>query len=272
MALPVTFANLSPPQQQSIFDTMFAAVSAMSVIPCNAAGVNILSLTPMANAASLIAYGNLQLFSFIAPGTTTAAVRAAFMSLPQLTVYGLDGVTQIGPSGIIGGSPYMLMFNKLLNLGAGGFYLLNFGTGQGPPPGAGQYYFGPPSIDPAGWYICDGRAVSRSIDAPLFAAIGTTYGIGDGSTTFNIPRPGGLFMRVLDMGAGNDPGRALGSVQQDQLQDHTHLYVPPNGNVGASGSAVNAGAGSASTSIPNSGNHGAETRPKNMAAPMIIKR
>ena len=43
------------------------------------------------------------------------------------------------------------------------------------------------SNDPAYWLICDGRAVSRTAYAELFAVIGTTYGIGDGSTTFNIP-------------------------------------------------------------------------------------
>lgn len=40
---------------------------------------------------------------------------------------------------------------------------------------------------PSGWMICNGSAVSRTTYADLFAAIGTTYGVGDGSTTFNIP-------------------------------------------------------------------------------------
>lgn len=40
---------------------------------------------------------------------------------------------------------------------------------------------------PAGWLLCDGSAVSRSTYGALFAAIGTTYGAGDGSTTFNVP-------------------------------------------------------------------------------------
>jgi len=43
------------------------------------------------------------------------------------------------------------------------------------------------SSEPAGWLICDGRAVSRTTYAALFAAIGIAYGAGDGSTTFNIP-------------------------------------------------------------------------------------
>lgn len=42
---------------------------------------------------------------------------------------------------------------------------------------------------PAGWLECNGQAVSRTTYAGLFAVIGTTYGVGDGSTTFNLPNP-----------------------------------------------------------------------------------
>ena len=48
-----------------------------------------------------------------------------------------------------------------------------------------QMYAG--STAPSGWLICNGQAVSRTTYAALFAVIGTTYGTGDGSTTFNIP-------------------------------------------------------------------------------------
>lgn len=53
------------------------------------------------------------------------------------------------------------------------------------PVGAIMPYGG--DSDPAYWLICDGRAISRTAYAELFAVIGTTYGSGDGSTTFNIP-------------------------------------------------------------------------------------
>ena len=43
------------------------------------------------------------------------------------------------------------------------------------------------STAPTGWLICDGSAVSRTTYATLFAVVGTTYGTGDGSTTFNLP-------------------------------------------------------------------------------------
>ena len=48
---------------------------------------------------------------------------------------------------------------------------------------------------PAGWLLCDGAAVSRTAYAALFAAIGTTYGQGDGRTTFNLPDLTGRFVQ-----------------------------------------------------------------------------
>lgn len=66
---------------------------------------------------------------------------------------------------------------------------------------------------PAGFLICDGSAVSRTTYADLFAVIGTTYGAGNGSTTFNLPDLRGEFIRGADAGRGIDPGRALGSNQ-----------------------------------------------------------
>lgn len=57
---------------------------------------------------------------------------------------------------------------------------------------------------PNGILICSAQAVSRTTYATLFNKIGTTFGIGDGSTTFNLP-PDGLMLRGRDKGSGNDP-------------------------------------------------------------------
>lgn len=77
-------------------------------------------------------------------------------------------------------------------------------------------------VPPAGWLIANGAAISRTSYASLFAVIGTIYGAGDGSTTFNIPDMRGLFVRGLDIGRGVDPGRALGAFQGDAMRDHIH--------------------------------------------------
>ena len=75
---------------------------------------------------------------------------------------------------------------------AGGEYIVLFpignqGTqeGGGTPPGTVAAFAG--STAPAGWLLCDGSAVSRTAYADLFAVIGTTYGAGNGSTTFALP-------------------------------------------------------------------------------------
>ena len=74
---------------------------------------------------------------------------------------------------------------------------------------------------PAGFLLCDGAALSRTSYATLFAAIGTTYGRGNGSTTFNLPDLRGEFVRGADNGRGIDSGRALGSAQGDAIRNIT---------------------------------------------------
>ena len=87
------------------------------------------------------------------------------------------------------------------------------------PSGAVLYFAG--QTAPTGWLKANGAAVSRTAYAALFAAIGTTYGAGDGSTTFNLPDLRGEFMRGWDDGRGIDRGRAFGSAQGDAIRNIT---------------------------------------------------
>lgn len=73
------------------------------------------------------------------------------------------------------------------------------------PVGAINAYAG--SIAPAGWLLCDGAAISREIYASLFAVIGTTYGVGDGSTSFNLPDLRGRIVAGKDDMGGVAAGR-----------------------------------------------------------------
>lgn len=75
---------------------------------------------------------------------------------------------------------------------------------------------------PQGWLKANGAAISRTAYAGLYAAIGTTYGAGDGFNTFNLPDLRGEFLRGLDDGRGVDAGRVLGSGQLDQNKAHSH--------------------------------------------------
>jgi len=74
------------------------------------------------------------------------------------------------------------------------------------------------------WIICDGSPVSRTAYNHLFDVIGTTWGVGDGSSTFNLPDLRGEFLRGFDGGQGNDPdaasrtgGDAVGSSQGNNI-------------------------------------------------------
>lgn len=73
---------------------------------------------------------------------------------------------------------------------------------------------------PSGWLVCDGSAVSRDAYSDLFAVIGTTYGSGDGSTTFNLPNMGGKTM------IGADTDHALGASVGAESKAYT-----PSGSV-----------------------------------------
>ena len=94
------------------------------------------------------------------------------------------------------------------------------------PAGAVQMFAG--ASVPTGWLAASGQAVSRTTYAVLFAAIGTTYGAGDGSTTFTLPDLRGEFLRGLDSSRGVDAGRTLGSVQAAAMLNHTHSATTDN--------------------------------------------
>ena len=88
---------------------------------------------------------------------------------------------------------------------------------------AGQYGFFAMKNPKGRWLFCDGREISRADYPELFEAIGTTYGEGDGTTTFNIPDRRGYFGRCLDAGAEVDyqSDREIGSKQGDAIRNIT---------------------------------------------------
>jgi phage-related tail fiber protein len=123
------------------------------------------------------------------------------------------------------------------------------------------------STAPAGWLKANGAAVSRTDYADLFAAIGTTYGSGNGSTTFNLPDLRGEFPRGLDDGRGVDTGRSIGSAQESALGSHAHSLGYVSGLLGGGGfGAFQQGTGTNTTA-----SGGAETRPRNVALLACIK-
>lgn len=152
-----------------------------------------------------------------------------------------------------------------------------------PPTGSVTAYAA--ATPPSGWLECDGSAVSRTTYSALFTAISTVYGVGDGSTTFNLPDLRGEFIRGWDHGAGTDPNAAsrtdsgdgvttgdnVGTKQADEFKSHAH-------GVGtlptlAAGGATWAGSSPPNLSFINNTNAtgGSETRPTNVNMMYIIK-
>ncbi|EJF95867.1 hypothetical protein MEE_01104 [Bartonella elizabethae F9251 = ATCC 49927] len=89
-------------------------------------------------------------------------------------------------------------------------------------------FIGPFAMErlPEGWLVCDGRAYLRSSYRALFDAIGTTWGAGDGVSTFNVPDFRGMFLRGMDYERGLDPWRSFASQQACSLKAHEHLIGP----------------------------------------------
>ena len=105
-------------------------------------------------------------------------------------------------------------------------------------------FAGPSTNVPSQWYLCYGQAVSRTTFVSLFNVIGTTWGNGDGTTTFNLPDLRGRAMFGEDDMGGSAAGRVtsgvsgiagntLGATGGDQnAQEHTHTLNDPGHNHG----------------------------------------
>lgn len=133
---------------------------------------------------------------------------------------------------------------------------------------------------PSGAFLADGSAVSRTTYAALFTKIGTTFGVGDGSTTFNIPNLQGVFLR----GSGSQTISGIvysgtaGTAQGDQMQGHYHASLVTNFVTNSSNNAQGSpgvfGGGSPATTtggpvtdgVNGTPRTGSETRPANVAA------
>ena len=157
---------------------------------------------------------------------------------------------------------------------------------------------------PSGFLECNGTAISRSTYATLFSTISTTFGVGDGSSTFALPDLRGQFIRGWANNGSTDASRVFGSTQTDQNKNHTHttdstsltgsvshlsgsLHANPGTATGifsvpsaqgAVGARNNSSATAAALSIDASHSHtvassggGTEARPTNLALMYIIK-
>ena len=151
------------------------------------------------------------------------------------------------------------------------------------------------SSAPSGWLKANGAEVNRTSYAALFEIIGTTFGAGDGATTFNLPDLRGEFIRGWDDGRGVDSGREFASFQEsdnkahghgmDSAGNHRHTFwgthtsqspiVWSDGRFGL----IDTGGGPARNGMNYSGDHahnihssgGSEARPRSIALLFCIK-
>ena len=140
---------------------------------------------------------------------------------------------------------------------------------------SGQIIHVATSSAPTGYLKCNGAAISRTTYAALFTAIGTVFGVGDGSTTFNVPDLRGEFIRGWDDSRGVDSGRTFGSFQSQLIQSHTHNVCDTASDNINEGTFVKTffylNSNGTSNPFVTSSSGSTETRPRNIALLACIK-
>lgn len=210
--------------------------------------------------------------------TAPAVAGTTTITLPATTSNFLTSVTSVAA---VTGTPSASNYLR----GDG-----TWATITGVPSGSVMPYAG--SSAPTDWLLCSGAAVSRTTYAALFAVIGTTYGSGDGSTTFNLPdlrgrsafgvdNMGGTAANRITSGGSGITGTTLGAaggaetvtLSTSQIPSHNHY---PTGNLsqisagGFSGygyyNGVNSGNAGSNAPMSSTGGGGAH----NTVPPAII--
>ncbi len=187
----------------------------------------------------------------------TGAATLAWGSLPPTAIKKYVGASKVDPAA---GD---LKAGKIVHFDFDGTDYVIFSDGGGSiPAGAIMDYAG--SAAPTGWLMCAGQAISRTGYADLYAAIGTTFGVGDGTTTFNLPdlrgrvsagkdNMGGTAANRLTGVSGGVVGTTLGAsgggethtLTSSELASHSHTQR---------GSNTGSGTGTNYSSTANAGN------------------
>lgn len=175
---------------------------------------------------TLVAYVTGQKFRLIPANTNTGAATINIDSVGAKNIF-LNGSAVVG---------YELKKNCPIELMYDGtqFHILSGAYGGHGMTAEVRAYSGAASTPPSGWLVCDGSAVSRTTYADLFGILSTTFGAGNGSTTFNIPdlrgravfgvdnMGGSAANRVTNAGSGITGTTRGGTGGSEFLQTHNH--------------------------------------------------
>lgn len=196
-----------------------AAVRAALEALTSVAGTN----TVTASMAGLTAYVSGMTVRFVPANSNTGAATININSLGAKSIF-LNGAALVGFE-LRKNCPVMLYYDGTQ------FNILSGAHGDGIPIGtiSDRAY----STAPSGQLLCDGSAVSRTTYADLFAAVGTTWGAGDGSSTFNVPSlarrvtvgSGGSGTGTLGSTVGSTGGEETHTLTTAEIPSHTHSYT-----------------------------------------------
>jgi microcystin-dependent protein len=210
--------------------------------------------------AALTAYVTGERYSFRANFTNTGTATLNISSLGAKTIkkMGSSGKANLASGDIQSGQSVtveydgtdMVMVTPIAGQAGAAEIAIAAPTGMIVPYGG--------TTAPTGWLLCYGQAISRTDYSALFAVFGTTYGSGDGSTTFNLPDLRGRVIAGQDDMGGTSANRltglsggvdgdvlgATGGAETHQLTtseipSHTHSYSGPP-NTGSADGGVNA--------------------------------
>ena len=219
----------------------------------------------------------------VADATESAAGRIEIATQTESN-NGTDDTRALTPAKLANISPASVTFaasDQVLILDASDSSKLKRSTVTFIPAGSVVDFAG--SSAPSGWLLCAGQAVSRTTYADLFTAIGTTFGVGDGSTTFNLPDLRGRVVAGKDdmngtaasrltTGGSGINGATLGASGGTQTHTLITAEMPAHTHSGGIAGGSEGLIGTGSSSIGNTGSTGGGGAHQNTQPTLILNK